>query len=125
MLEVEISNAPTMEFSEAPPSWQKNASPKLHTVPTIAAHAFGESGYLVVAVSNLNLELDVPIKVKLPISSAKQITLHFLTGGPRDTNLDELNVELASKDIPAESLRNGYFEATIPAGKAGVFVFQN
>ena len=98
MLKVEVSGSPTLEAS-MPAKGKKKAitPPAVVRAETVRAHAFGGDGYYAVAPSNLNLEKDTQIELRLPISSASEIALYTLTGGPRDTNMDDKKVEVVEK----------------------------
>ncbi len=74
-----------------------------------------------------------PCSVKLPFSRAQKITLHTLTGGLRDTNLEELKVERVSIDIPATALVDGVLAVNqhagspvggLPPGELLLYVFE-
>jgi len=126
MLVVTVSGSPSLSA----PNPQKGKKYKeveaapTKQVQTVHAHAFGDTNYVAVAVVNLGLANPQPIEIKLPLATAKKITLHTLTGGPRDTNMDAYIVKTESKAVEPSQLKNGVFSATIPAGSPAVFVFE-
>ena len=124
MLTTTVTASPTMEFIEAPPKWNKNASPVAHQVDTIQAHSFGDGSVVVVAISNLSLDQAQPVEIDLPFKQTSSITRHTLKGDPRDTNMDDLKVELTSRKLSADQLKNGQFRTEIAAGSPVVFVFE-
>ncbi|MGE9270845.1 MAG: hypothetical protein ACQKBU_08575 [Verrucomicrobiales bacterium] len=124
LLRVEVEGSPIEEFVKAPPKWKKNAPNIVSEVATIQAHAFGGDGYYALALSNLNLENNTPIEVSLPIRSASKVTLYTLTGGPRGSNMEQLDVQIEKRELPSSVLQDGIYRASLPAGMPAVLVFE-
>lgn len=127
MITATVEDSPIIEV-EVP---QKNKKYKPgDTIPsqpveTIHAYAFAGKDRLAVAMVNLDLENDTPVELKLPLRSVKKITLHSLNGDPRDTNMDELKVTLAQKEIATDQLKEGVFKTVLQAGKGQILVFKS
>ncbi|MEM4247963.1 MAG: hypothetical protein QXH80_01740, partial [Candidatus Nanoarchaeia archaeon] len=49
-----------------------------------------------------------PTTIRLPITAAKKVTLHTLTGDPRANNLDAENIKPASKELPASAVSKDF-----------------
>jgi len=73
------------------------------------------------------------VALRLPFSSAEAITLYKMTGDPRLTNREKLNIRIRSQDIPADALRRGIFTINdqtggssggLPPGSIYLYVFQ-
>jgi len=122
MLKTEVTGEPVLTLDV--PVKGKKGQFVSKQVSTIQAHSFGDASTVAVAVSNLDLTSPATLEIHLPIASAKSITLHTLTGGPRDTNLDTLAVSLESKPLEATLLKDGVFTAAIQPGSPAVFVFE-
>jgi len=85
--------------------------------PLIGCYAFRDGDTCMVAV--LSRKLDgahdgadfgdgfTPVTLRLPFAGARKITLHCLTGNPRDTNIEEYRVRIQSRDVPAGALAAG------------------
>ncbi len=75
-----------------------------------------------------------PVTLALPFGKAGRITLHTLTGDPRQTNRDALNVTLQSRDLPVSAPRNGTLaideqsggtRGGMPPGSIFAYVFED
>jgi hypothetical protein len=121
LLRVVVENAPSTILEVSP---RRGAPVEQREVRTVHAHASRNGDRLTLAVVNLDLERPAPIEVRLPLTSARRITLHTLSGDPRDTNLEEEKVTISSRELPVTLLKSGLFTATIPAGLPALFVFE-
>jgi hypothetical protein len=74
-----------------------------------------------------------PVTLHLPFARAGRITLHTLTGNPRLSNQDKLNIKPESKPVEAGTLSGGTFvvnERTgggpggLPPGSIFLYVFE-
>lgn len=74
-----------------------------------------------------------PVTLRLPIQAAQKITLHKLTGDPRDSNRERLAIVPQTQDIPARALNDGTFVINdqtggssngIPPGSILLYVFE-
>ena len=74
-----------------------------------------------------------PVTIRLPFSTAAKITLHRLTGNPRLTNRDKMNIALETQEIPAGALdkqsltiaeRTGGGKDGLPPGSIYLYVFE-
>ena len=74
-----------------------------------------------------------PVTLRLPFASAARITLHKLTGDPRSSNREKLNIDIQSQDIPAEAIENdaiavndktGGIKGGMPPGSIYLYVFE-
>jgi len=74
-----------------------------------------------------------PVKLRLPLASAATITLHKLTGDPRLTNRDKLNIAPQALDIPTGALDKGVFNINeqtgggkggLPPGSIFLYLFE-
>jgi hypothetical protein len=74
-----------------------------------------------------------PVTLELPFAEASSITLHRLTGDPRESNRHAHNIQPESLSLPASSLKNGAFEVDpatggleggLPAGSIYIYVFE-
>lgn len=95
------------------------------TVPSIAAHAAGDRDRIAVSLSNLSLDEDQAVEIKLPLRRVRQVLLHRMTGGPRDTNMDAENVTLETVELDASQFKRGVFPYTVAAGKAVILEFRD
>ena len=93
-------------------------------VQLLQAHAFGDTAYLAVAISNLSLTQHQEVQLRVPFKKAKRIVAYSLTGDPRDTNLDDYMVRLLSKQIETTELVDGLMKFTVPAGMPLVLCFE-
>lgn len=66
-----------------------------------------------------------PVTLRLPFAHAENITLHAITGDPRQSNRDKLNFEIQSSPIPASNLTAGALTANLPPGAIYLYVFEN
>ena len=123
MLKVSVRNAPIRTIDVPSPKWSK-APPTKKDVALVRAHATGDDNTLAVAVVNLDLDKSHPVTIKLPMAKASRITRHYLSGDPRDTNLNELKVTLAEETIDPSAFKDGEFTADLEPGKAAIFVFE-
>ncbi|MCX5683660.1 MAG: Ig domain-containing protein [Planctomycetota bacterium] len=48
-----------------------------------------------------------PVTLRLPVAKAAKITLHKLTGDPRLTNRDKMNIAIQDQEVPAAALAGG------------------
>lgn len=126
MLAVKVTGAPALavELPRSQGEIRNNQPVRTKDIPIIYAHAMGDANYLAVAVVNLDLSRAQAVALKLPMESATRITRHYMDGGPRDTNLDELKVTLASRNVDSADLRDGDFRAQIAPGSGVIFVFE-
>jgi len=126
LLKTQVENAP-VEMVENPKKRKKyKPGEKVPTknISAMQAHAFGNADYIAVAVSNLSLTQNHPVQIQIPMTTAATITRHTLTGGPRDTNMDEEKVKPIVEEVPASKLQNGVFNDTVPAGSPVIYIFQ-
>ena len=74
-----------------------------------------------------------PVTLRLPIQATQKITLHKLTGDPRDSNRERLTIVPQTQDIPARTLNDGTFvindqtggsKRGIPPGSILLYVFE-
>jgi|GEM_PF-1500310 len=126
MLDVVVKLSPTTQI-EIPPSARqakKGVLPTQKQVELIHAYAIRKPNQIAVSVVNLDLKKSHSVEIILPIRSAKAITLHFLTGDPRDTNLENMKIEIATKTIDPTSLTEGRLQADLPPGSFEIYVFE-
>jgi hypothetical protein len=69
--------------------------------PEVAVYATRDGDRLAVIAISRKLEGTTPTTLRLPITAARQVTLHTLTGDPRANNLDSEQVRPARRDLPA------------------------
>lgn len=74
-----------------------------------------------------------PVTLRLPLARAGRITLHKLTGDPRETNRQEMKVAIQSEDVPAAALAGGVFAVSektggakggLPPGSIFLYIFE-
>jgi hypothetical protein len=67
-----------------------------------------------------------PVTLNLPFESADSITLHRLTGDPRESNRAAMNIDIESMSVSPSALSNGTFtvEGGLPAGSIYLYVFE-
>jgi len=116
---------------------------KKETYPLIGGYAMRDKNRWAVFVVSRKLDGDhdgadfgdgsTPVKLALPFRKAGKITLHKLTGDPRLTNNDKMNIAIQSQDVPASALDKGTLvvgEATggvqggMPPGSIFLYVFE-
>ncbi len=75
-----------------------------------------------------------PVTLHLPFATAGSIALHKLTGDPRQSNMDAMNIAIQSQDIPAAALKGGTFAVNeqtggrqdgMPPGSVYLYVFKD
>jgi hypothetical protein len=71
----------------------------------------------------------IPVTLRLPFTDARKITLHTLTGDPRASNREALNIEIRSQDVPPAALQNGALTVNpqtggLPPGSIYLYVFE-
>jgi hypothetical protein len=73
-----------------------------------------------------------PVTLRLPFMAAKKITLHKLSGDPRQSNREATNISLKTENIPVAALsagrlvidaRTGGIERGMPPGSILLYVF--
>jgi len=110
---------------------QTNRTPTIQrgqeTYPLIGVYAAhqGNVWSVIVVSRKLNGQHDgvdfgdgcTPVTIHLPIATATNIMLHSLSGDPRQTNLDAMNISIKELTIPTATLVNGAF--TIDAHSGG------
>jgi len=57
-----------------------------------------------------------PVTLHLPFATAKKVTLYTLTGDPRQSNIDKMNITIQTHDITATTLANGVFTINAESG---------
>ncbi len=129
LMEVQERNLPVLQHKEA-------------AYPLIGGYAMrGDHGWSVFLVSRkLEGRHDgadfgdgyTPVELRLPFAGAERIQLHKLSGDPRLTNREKMNVTIQSQEIPAATLAHGRFpicEATgggvqgLPPGCIYLYLF--
>jgi len=70
-------------------------------MPEVAAYASRKGDRLTVFAISRRLDAALPLTLRLPIRSARSVTLHTLTGDPKANNLDAENIRLTSRELPA------------------------
>jgi hypothetical protein len=74
-----------------------------------------------------------PVILRLPFAAAEKITLYTMTGDPRLTNREQLNIRIRSQEIPADTIRSGSLAVNertgggprgIPPGSIYLYVLQ-
>ncbi len=75
--------------------------PAMDAMPEVAAYASRKGDRLSIFAISRRLDAPTPLTLRLPISAAKKVTLHTLTGDPQANNLDAENIRLASRELPA------------------------
>jgi hypothetical protein len=74
-----------------------------------------------------------PVTLRLPFATAASITLHKLTGDPRQSNREQLLIKPESQTVPASALRSGAFAINdqtgalpggLPPGSVFIYVFE-
>ncbi len=66
-----------------------------------------------------------PVTLRLPFKTAATISLHKLTGDPRQSNREKLVIRPQSESIPTAKLDNGTFAiAGLPPGSIYLYVFE-
>jgi len=127
---VEATSEPSMQFGA-------------RTYPLIGVYALREGDRWSVFVLSRKLDgshdgVDfgdgaTPVSLSLPFRQASKITLHRMTGDPREGNRKELKVQIESLDIPPQALANGTLKvgtdtgglATgMPPGSIYLYVFE-
>jgi hypothetical protein len=66
---------------------------------------------------------DLP-QIQLESWEARSITRHFLSGDPRDTNQENLKVEIAVETIPTAALAKGRLTDQLEPGSLQIYVFE-
>lgn len=93
-------------------------------IQTITAHAAGDQNYVAVGLSNLSLDEDQLVRITTPLASVSKITLYYLSGDPRDTNLESRKVNLMSRRINLSEYQQGAMLYTVKAGSVTILVFE-
>lgn len=87
----------------------------------IGAYAMRDGNKWSVILLSRRLTGDIPVRIKLPVSGALQVTEHRLAGDPRATNRESMKVQIVSKDLGSV---NGYLQVTVPAGSIAILQAQ-
>lgn len=106
--------------------------PPLEHAPEAAVYATRRGDRLAVFALSRRLDGHVRLGIRLPIRSARQVTLHTLTGDPRAHNLDARVIEPRSRTLPAEVAKPQFVinEATgadargLPPASVFLYVFE-
>jgi hypothetical protein len=126
MLTVTVIDSPTQstQLPRSSADIRRNKPPTIKEIPVVRAHATGDAKRIAVAVVNLDLHKAHSVEVRLPMASVGAITRYYLKGDPRDTNLDEAKVTLASEKLDWSAVKDGRFRAELRPGTGSVFVFE-
>ena len=130
LMAVEERSVPTIR-------WDKK------THPLVGAYAMRDGNRWTVLVVSRKLDglhdgVDfgdgtTPVTLRLPFQAARSITLHQLTGDPRQSNREKMRIQPQRREIAAEALANGVFvinAATgaspkgLPPGSVFFYVFE-
>ncbi len=74
-----------------------------------------------------------PVRLALPFARAGKITLHKLTGDPRLTNREKMNIDIQTQEVPAAALEKGALAVNertggskdgMPPGSIYLYVFE-
>lgn len=95
ILAVLTESVPTRE---APAVGNRAALPD---APEVGVFATRKNDRLAVIAISRKLDGFTPVTIRLPISGARKVTLHTLTGDPRANNLDSEVIRPASRELPA------------------------
>lgn len=57
-----------------------------------------------------------PVTLNLPFRSATAITLHKLTGNPRESNREKMNIAIQTQNVPVTTMKDGSFAVNEAAG---------
>lgn len=126
MVEADVKGGPmlTVARTRTAAEIKKGKPAEMSKVPAVYAHAMLDANRLSVSVVNLDLSAAHRVQIKLPIASAKAITAHGLTGGPRDTNVESSKATIDDQTLDAAALKNGTFTAELKPGTGTIFVFE-
>ncbi len=120
---VEVLNPPIQTFSFPGDSSPGKNTEKL-SIPMIGAYAMKDGDQFSVALVNRSLDKSYPVSLEIPAKNARSVTLHTISGNPRDTNLEGLNVCLKNSIIDSDALKDGKIEiAELPPGSVYVYKF--
>ena len=112
LMQVNEKNLPTIP-------WDKKE------YPAVGAYAMRDGARWSVFVVSRTLTQPVPVTLHLPFRAAGKIALHTLAGDPRDNNIDREKISLESKDLPANSMRDGTLKIEpMPAGNIYLYIFE-
>ncbi len=124
--------------------YTKNKKEMSDTLPLIGAYAMRDGAKYSVFVVSRKLDgphdgVDFgdgysPVTLHLPFARAGKVTLHTLTGNPRQTNRDAMNIDIQSKELPATVVNSGSLAVNeqsgggkngMPPGSIYLYVFEN
>jgi hypothetical protein len=130
LMAVEEKSVPTMQH-------------KKDVVPLVGAYAMRDGARWSVFVVSRKLDGKhdgqdfgdgtTPVTLHLPFARAGKVTLHKLTGDPRLTNREKMNIDIQSEEIPAAAVTGGVFTVTektggakggMPPGSIFLYVFE-
>ena len=133
-LVVETVSTPTVDL----PKFKRRQ--EISQAPQTAAYAFRKDNRLaVICINRLVPDYPtgagtIPFTLELPISKAKSITLHRMSGSHTDTNIEGASVVATSTPVPLEALENGKFkinqrtgspEDGLPPAEMFLYVFED
>ena len=130
LMAVEEKGVPTIR-------WDKK------TYPLVGAYALRDGDRWAVIVVSRKLDGKhegqdfgdgcTPVTLRLPIRSARKITVHKLTGDPRASNREKLVIAPKAEDVPADALADGVLAIDdhtggsthgMPPGSILIYVFE-
>lgn len=123
LLAVQVEDNPTINV-DVPEGRGRGAKLVKKDIDLIGAYAMGDKNQLSVALLNRSLTETHEVALHLPVKTPKSIEHWWLTGDPRDTNLDAYKVELKNEKMDTARLQDGRMSVTLPPGSTTVYVFQ-
>lgn len=108
------------------PTFERQGGPKREVYPLAGAYAMRDGNrWAVILVSR---KLDgrhdradfgdghTPVTVRLPFQTAAKVSLHKLTGDPRQSNREQIAIAPQSQDLPSSTVANGTFTVNAHSG---------
>jgi hypothetical protein len=110
------------------PTFARRSGPQSELYPLAGAYALRDGNrWTVILVSR---KLDgrhdhadfgdghTPVTLRLPFQTAAKVSLHKLTGDPRQSNREQLVIAPQSQDLPPATVAGGTFTLNAPTGAA-------
>ncbi len=115
MVQTTVKNAPSVRL---PACKNFGVSIPEHAGELIGAYAFKDRNRYAVAVVSRELHRSLPVKLVFPVSPKPQGHLYKLTGNPRQSNIDGININIIHEAIGDLKKEYGF---TLPPGSIYVF----
>ena len=92
--------------------------------PLVNSYAFMDGDKYTIFILSRKLDGDTNVTLHLPFDYASGLKQVTLTGDPRDTNIDDNNIDIIETSLDVPDLSEKQYNITIPAGSIYGLVFE-